>query len=174
MTEQLQQGNSFGEKLSNAIASVFSRGYEKIIVVGGDCPDLHENHISSASRVLDGGKCLLGPALDGGVYLFALNKSQFDRQSFANLPWQSDSLYAALKSEMGMRSEIEHTVLLQDVDDAQSLHQYILFGKNSAVSALIFSMLRQSTTLVAAVEANNYLHLVKGALELRGPPQVVA
>lgn len=38
--EQNQKGDTFGERIANAYQEVFDMGYEQVISVGNDCPDL--------------------------------------------------------------------------------------------------------------------------------------
>ncbi|CAN0575163.1 unnamed protein product, partial [Ectocarpus sp. 12 AP-2014] len=40
ISEKEQTGNSFGERFTNAIQTVFDKGYEHIITVGNDTPQL--------------------------------------------------------------------------------------------------------------------------------------
>ncbi|MBK8516662.1 MAG: DUF2064 domain-containing protein [Saprospiraceae bacterium] len=46
--ENDQNGDNFGEKIAHAVQSVFDFGYEKVIVIGKDCPELSQRHISEA------------------------------------------------------------------------------------------------------------------------------
>lgn len=93
-----QQGNTFGERLSNAIHSAFDQGYEHLIIVGNDCPQLSSEQLELAKTHILQGKSVIGPDLQGGAYLIALNRSQFDKTEFTHLPWQSPALFQALQT----------------------------------------------------------------------------
>lgn len=87
-----QFGDSFGERLANAIESVYSKGYQKVIVIGNDCPYISSDLILKVSQQLENEKLVLGPSTDGGVYLIGITKKVYNRQKFIALSWQESSL----------------------------------------------------------------------------------
>ncbi|MGD1847529.1 MAG: DUF2064 domain-containing protein, partial [Salibacteraceae bacterium] len=44
-----QSGNSFGERISHAIQEVFNQGYDQLLVIGNDCPELHVERLHQAA-----------------------------------------------------------------------------------------------------------------------------
>ena len=56
LTEEHQVGDSFGERFTNAIQMVFTKGFEQIITIGNDTPQLRVSHILDASGHLENGK----------------------------------------------------------------------------------------------------------------------
>ncbi|MCK0144085.1 DUF2064 domain-containing protein [Arenibacter sp. F26102] len=92
LTEKEQYGNSFGERFVNAINSIFDKGFDNVITIGNDTPQLKVSDILKASGYLSANKFVLGPSRDGGFYLMGLNKSQFDARDFKDLPWKTNSL----------------------------------------------------------------------------------
>ena len=90
--ETAQYGCSFAQKLAAATESVFLKGYDRIIVVGSDSPDLSTKDLWNAQKLLETRDIVLGPDLRGGVYLIALNKKSFIKGSFQELLWQSKAL----------------------------------------------------------------------------------
>lgn len=87
-----QYGDSFGEKLSNALKEVFDAGFQKVIVVGNDCPDLSVKDIHKASSQLSVNDIVLGPDLRGGAYLIGITRKAFNKTIFENLRWQTGFL----------------------------------------------------------------------------------
>lgn len=83
-----QQSGSLGDRLVAALRQGFQGGLSKIIVVGSDCPQLDNQKILAALRLLDTHDVALGPALDGGYYLIGL--SQFYPFLFENIPWSTE------------------------------------------------------------------------------------
>jgi len=91
--ENAQHGRNFGAKLANALEEVFGLGYEKVIVVGNDCPDLTVADIQLANwQLAIKGGLVLGPDLRGGTYLLGISKESFDYRKFVSLPWESSKL----------------------------------------------------------------------------------
>lgn len=90
--ESDQEGNSFAQKIATATDKILRKGYERIIVIGSDAPDLRVRDLWYANRLLDDQDIVLGPDLRGGLYLIALKQQAFNRGSFQRLQWQSSAL----------------------------------------------------------------------------------
>jgi hypothetical protein len=96
--EQHQAGNTFGDKMANALSAGFANGYDNLIVVGSDCVDLTKSAIlSTYHKINSTEQFVLGPDCRGGVYVFAINKSVFDKRVFADFAWQTSQLFRQLK-----------------------------------------------------------------------------
>lgn len=124
VTGAQQRGPDFGTRLANAFADAFAQGYDHVIAVGNDCPRLHEVEWSAVVNQLEGGTPVLGPTPDRqGTYLIGLRRDQFHRVAFAELPWQSPALLAALVRHLADRSEAAPTFLpaRHDVNGPQEL-----------------------------------------------------
>lgn len=117
-----QVGADFGERLLAAARSVVARGYERIIIVGNDCPRLETKNILLAASELDNHASVVGPDQRGGAYLIGL-RAEWLTDGFAQLPWQTDRLADALQVFFGLQAE--HTILLlrqsKDLKDGISL-----------------------------------------------------
>jgi len=96
--ETEQQGNTFGARITSALQDVFSLGYDNVIVVGSDCPNLGLRELKCSTKALANGQQVLGADKRGGAYLIGIKKEQFQAQTFAQLPWQSANLLAALRN----------------------------------------------------------------------------
>jgi glycosyltransferase A (GT-A) superfamily protein (DUF2064 family) len=74
----LQEGATFDQRISNVFSKAFLSGYEAAVVIGGDLPTIGERHLDEAFRLLGEssgcgrGVIVVGPGLDGGVYLIGL------------------------------------------------------------------------------------------------------
>jgi len=100
-----QSGPNFGARLANAFADAFSEGYEHVIAVGSDCPQLHGVDWAAVTDQLAAGAPVLGPTTDGdGAYLIGLSREHFHRGAFASLPWQSSTLLPALTRHLTERT----------------------------------------------------------------------
>lgn len=91
-SEDQQTGISFGERFSNAITSVFEKGFQSIITIGNDIPHLNASIINKAAQHLEDRSYVLGPSSDGGFYLMGFKKAHFNKEEFANLPWETKYL----------------------------------------------------------------------------------
>jgi len=91
--EGMQEGTSFEERLSNAMKTLFDRGFENLVVIGNDSPDLTTANLKEAVSSLEHKQAVLGPADDGGVYLIGLHRDQFEYTEFRDLPWRREHLF---------------------------------------------------------------------------------
>lgn len=82
--EHTQKTRSLAVNLSQAISEVFEKGFQKVIVVGNDCPDLSLGTLEKAIHSVRQGKNVLGPDMEGGNYLIGINKSGFCEATFVN------------------------------------------------------------------------------------------
>ena len=94
--EKSQVGTSFGERLGNAMKSVYEQGFYRLLVVGNDSPDLRTETLKGAVALLEDGKTVFGPTPDGGTYLIGLSRECFDYETFIRLPWREKNLFEAL------------------------------------------------------------------------------
>jgi glycosyltransferase A (GT-A) superfamily protein (DUF2064 family) len=118
----LQKGAGFGEKIVHAIQSSFESGYDNLIVIGIDSPGLNYRHIQKCRKLLEQDQnTVLGPSLDGGVYLIGINKHNFCTEEFLNLDWQTEHLQDSWKK---IQSEIYWLNPLKDIDHASDLWSF--------------------------------------------------
>jgi rSAM/selenodomain-associated transferase 1 len=82
-----QEGSSLGERIANLFAALFKRGYERVVIIGSDSPDLPGEYIEEAFALLADTEVVLGPALDGGYYLVALKRSM--PRLFDSIEWST-------------------------------------------------------------------------------------
>lgn len=123
-TSDQQVGYTFGERFSNAIDEVFNKGYEKVIAIGSDSPDLDKETILLVEKKLSKNGLVLGPTKDGGVYVVGIQKEIFDRSTFANIPWQTRSTYSALRS-YNRFSSTKSIHILTDIDTKHDLLEWV-------------------------------------------------
>ncbi len=140
ISEKEQHGNTFGERFSNAIQSIYDRGYENVITVGNDSPELRAHHLIEAERQLELGNTVLGPTLDGGFYLMGLHRSNFDAQLFQKLPWQQIGLFRRISQLFRTNNSTLFTLpILQDIDIIEDVSALLNFVRR--IPKAIFKIL---------------------------------
>lgn len=121
-TEKEQLGNSFGERFSNAIHKVLSRGFDNVIVIGNDTPKLTTASLLKAEKELNKNKLVLGPSMDGGFYLMGINKSHFKFEIFKNLPWQTKNIRkSVVHAVTSNQQQVVFLSMLVDLDTQYDL-----------------------------------------------------
>lgn len=91
--EYEQVGDTFGHRFAHAVKKVFDLGYNNVITVGNDSPQLKASHILKAEKALQKGQMPIGPSCDGGFYLLGLSKENYDFLRFVQFSWQTPKLY---------------------------------------------------------------------------------
>lgn len=87
---EIQSGADLGERMSNAFASLFAKGYSDVIIIGTDCPDLQVSDLNKAYLALSQNDLVLGPANDGGYYLLGMRR--YFPELFKGIPWSSSKV----------------------------------------------------------------------------------
>ncbi|MBU1372992.1 MAG: DUF2064 domain-containing protein [Bacteroidetes bacterium] len=114
-----QKGKTFGERITNAFTEVYAKGYENVICIGNDCPELNLNQLQNAIFETEKGNVVLGPTRDGGAYLIGIPKNSFHSASFLNIKWQKRKTFKDLKSLY--HSPITELELFTDLDSANAI-----------------------------------------------------
>lgn len=132
----IQQGKDLGERMYNAFQKGFSEGYERIVLIGSDLPDISEKHTQQAFDKLKKQDAVFGPAEDGGYYLIGL--SNMHRCIFENKPWSQPQLLAETTTELKQQT-ISFTTLetLNDIDTFEDLVASKFYQNNNTLQEKI-------------------------------------
>ncbi|MFN3567634.1 MAG: TIGR04282 family arsenosugar biosynthesis glycosyltransferase [Caldimicrobium sp.] len=88
-----QIGIDFSEKLKGVVEQLFALGYEKIVLIGADCPYITTTYISSAFENLKKYPVVIGPSKDGGYVLLEISKNFYNYSIlFDGLPFETPDL----------------------------------------------------------------------------------
>ncbi|PSL07975.1 TIGR04282 family arsenosugar biosynthesis glycosyltransferase [Cecembia rubra] len=121
---RLQKGNDLGEKMRCAFEDVFSEGYQKVIIIGTDCPEISPSLLTDAATLLDLNEVVFGPAMDGGYYLLGLKK--LHEGLFEKIPWSTDSVMElSIQYLKSNNISYQTLVLLSDIDTEEDWKAYI-------------------------------------------------
>lgn len=122
VTEKEQIGDSFGQRFTNAIKSVYDLGYANVIVIGNDSPHLSHKHLARAIQSLNQNKAIIGHSKDGGFYLLGLSKNDFNTTDFLKLPWQKKHLSTAVHRFFKQKNKsLACLEKLSDLDSAEDI-----------------------------------------------------
>ena len=118
----IQQGDDLGQRMYNALGTGLNH-YQKVILVGTDCPSLSAQVYQQTIECLDDYDIVFNPAYDGGYVLIAATKIKSD--IFTGIHWGSDQVMMQTRQQL-QKSLIKWTELkpLHDIDEADDL-QYL-------------------------------------------------
>ena len=175
VSSDMQQGQTFGEKLAHAFQRLFDGGYEKVIAVGNDCMQLSAETLLNAARLLEKKSLVIGPAVDGGAYLIGINREAFHEDFFIDLSWKTAGLFYDFKRYAGYYDlELAQLSCFFDIDDEKGLRVFI--KQYSSISAyfhlilMLRNILRASVIVFYAYQISLLFLNCHFCFNYRGPP----
>jgi len=126
--KKVQQGEGLGERMENAFFEAFNKGYKKVVIIGSDLYDLQEEDLKKAFLALDASNYVIGPASDGGYYLFGMKS--LNSQVFRDKTWSTESVLREtlqdLKNEKLTMLEVRNDIdTVHDLEAHPELQQII-------------------------------------------------
>lgn len=170
-----QYGQTFGERLASAVENAFAQGYEHLLVMGNDSPDLSSTDLHFAQQQLSNQRLVIGPATDGGTYLLGFSRSAYRRDLFINLAWGTANLqttFAAYAKACDL--DICRLTPLADIDNTQDFWSFIRSLAADSTWLVIFKIILQSTR-VSWLPTSTHLPALAnyfGTRSLRAPPSL--
>ena len=131
-----QRGETFGERLQHAIQQVLDAGYEHVICLGNDSPELTPRLLQLAAAKLQQQDFVFGEALDGGVYLMGMRRATFTKLNFAAVSWQTAQVFQELVRQTALNRVTVLTPILVDADHraaVQSISNTVSLGRFSRI-----------------------------------------
>ena len=115
----IQDGINLGLRMKSAVSEQLEK-FEKVILIGSDCPEISEELLNIAFDSLNQNDLVLGPAVDGGIYLLGMNKNLFD--VFENVNWGTSAVF----NQMIFNAEKLHlrTSVLQRLSDVDVIDDF--------------------------------------------------
>ena len=170
ISEQLQRGDSFGERLQNAFQDIFDKGFTNVIAVGNDCLTLNKNHIQHAIQALETTPSVLGPTTDGGVYLLGFQKEYFDASELKSIHWQTGNVSKELLQNKG--NQCITLDILSDIDTVNDLIKAIK-DISTNIKTLLIALLRDKISTLYITYLNWTPQYLLSSKSLRAPPYQV-
>jgi len=126
-----QNGSDLGEKMKNAFASAFSEGFEKVMLIGSDIPDLKKEVIDEAFA--SDADAVIGPAADGGYYLIGFQRDSFLPHIFEGMQWSTASVFERTMELFRKHSCKVHILpRWRDVDTPEDLRAF--YERNRSIA----------------------------------------
>jgi rSAM/selenodomain-associated transferase 1 len=130
-----QTGADLGKRMHNAFISCFAEGFQSVVIIGSDSPDLPREIIEEAFESLKSYGAVIGPTYDGGYYLIGFSKDSFSEVFFESIVWSTDSVYTETIRRFD-REGISFHVLprWRDIDTVNDLKALLKDCENSDFS----------------------------------------
>jgi len=120
-----QAGADLGIRMYNALATCFAQGFQSVVLIGSDSPDLPQRIIEEAFQSLQSHDAVIGPTYDGGYYLIGFSNGSFAASFFENIAWSTDGVYAETVGRFDKEGVSFHVLPrwrdIDTVDDVRAL-----------------------------------------------------
>jgi len=120
-----QGKGDIGLRMGRALEDGFGNGYETVVIIGSDIPDITGEIMQKAFEGLKKHDLVLGPAGDGGYYLIGMRQTAFipaNPRLFDGIQWGTDGVLSqtlAVAKKLGLSYTLLDT--LDDVDRPEDL-----------------------------------------------------
>lgn len=173
LTEHQQQGHDFGARFAHAFEQLFAQGFQQVISIGNDCPELVASDLTKAAQQLTHTPFIFGPSTDGGAYLVGIRRDAYAREAFLAVPWQTSRTLLALT----VLSNGQFSLLGEkaDVDTPADLQRVLRFGRIYILLKIrLLQYLQELLPTLFVWHENAPQRCALRTRPLRGPPLVTA
>lgn len=117
-----QQGEDLGERMAFSF-SVALQKYNKVVVIGTDCPSIDQDYLEKAFLALDDNDAVIGPAFDGGYVLLGLRI--FSPDLFSEIDWGSNQVFQQTRKKLDNLGWSYHELaIMHDLDRPEDVNRY--------------------------------------------------
>jgi glycosyltransferase A (GT-A) superfamily protein (DUF2064 family) len=125
-----QGSGELGDKLHHVYSDLLSR-YNSVALIGADAPQISTSDLVLVRDTLSSGQdFVVGPASDGGFYLFA-GKKPVEKEIWLRTPYSQTDTLEILQSKVSRIGSIAKLHRYTDVDIFENLHDFLNEIKNA-------------------------------------------
>jgi len=170
-TEREQQGGSFGEKLSNALQNLWARGYEQVIVLGNDSPNLSSAKLQDLAGPGGRAGLHLGPDKRGGIYFISIRREAFHARTFEQLAWNTSRLQQDLQGYADERAlNLRWDQEAGDINEARDLQYFAMHFGEHPLSVLLRRLSQPQNLLSIPLSLSLNKREIALGIGMRAPP----
>ncbi len=104
-----QVGQDFADRFKNAFKSIFELGYDAVISVGNDVPQVNRKTIASVHDAFAEHDVVIGKTTSNGAYTLGLTKYAFSKCDFDAVDWSSKNVVRSIED----RAEVQGSTYRQ-------------------------------------------------------------
>lgn len=119
-----QAEGDLGARMAAALAEVHGQGFDRVVLVGSDCPVLDEVYLQQALLALDHADFVLGPAEDGGYVLLGSARAEvWWANPLAGVRFGGPEAEADTRNALIKHGRVARLALRWDLDDVDDWHR---------------------------------------------------
>jgi rSAM/selenodomain-associated transferase 1 len=128
----LQPPGDLGARLEGVLGMLQESGGKRVLAVGSDCPGLTSERVREAYRALENAPIVLGPALDGGLYLLGVSRSAVGLLS--DIPWSTGRELESTRARLVQRGlAVRELPEERDLDTPRDLFEWYVGARGSGL-----------------------------------------
>lgn len=117
-----QVGVDLGDRMAHAFQQTFATGFQQVLIVGSDSPDLPMAYLMQGLEQLQQPQVVIGPARDGGYYTLGFTQTTFLPEVFQNMTWSTSTVLATtLQTLQRHQRQVVQLPIWYDVDTLTEL-----------------------------------------------------
>ncbi len=126
-----QRGADLGARMLNSLADARARGFERVVIIGSDAPDLPTDTLRDAFALLRQNDVVVGPSYDGGFVLLGAARA-VDGAIFEDITWSRDDVCARLRLNLRAQglsyAELSSWHDVDEIGDLEALRRRLQNG----------------------------------------------
>jgi len=134
-----QAGDDLGDRMSNAVQTLFATGFGPVLLAGSDSPDLPMSMIEQVLEQLQTTDVVTVPCRDGGYAVVGMRGPT--TELFAEIPWSTSRVLEATRQrsrELGL--SYHETECWDDLDEFADLQKLVARSPESETARHIVSV----------------------------------
>jgi rSAM/selenodomain-associated transferase 1 len=119
-----QYEGDLGAKILGCFSTLRAIGFEKIVAIGSDSPDLPLSHLQKAFDELAKHDAVIGESGDGGFYLLG-SKRPLPSSLFNRVVWSGENVFSDVTLNLRLTARFTFKTLpaWNDIDDSEDIEQ---------------------------------------------------
>ena len=143
-----QSPGDLGQRMQSFFAHAFTAGYQRVVLIGSDSPDLPDAIIQNAFAKLTSHDVVLSPTTDGGYCL--VGQRRFVPTMFASIKWSSSRVFHDTTERLAEQNVSFATLgTWHDIDTVDDLQAFMLRSQSSRTTSENQSLLQDVRSVLA-------------------------
>lgn len=120
-----QSSGDLGQRMEQAFRWGFDQGFDHLLILGSDSPDLPVAILEEAIAALTQGAIVIGPSTDGGYYCLGFTQKNFYPAVFTEMVWSTSQVFEHTWERLSRQPYPIHTLPVWfDIDTIADLRAY--------------------------------------------------
>jgi len=127
ISTQQQVGEAFAERFKNAFKSIFEMGYDAVVSVGNDVPQVNSKTIEQVVDRFETHDVVIEKTTSNGAYTVGLTKYAFSKCDFDAVDWSSNNVVRSIEKRSNQQGSSYYQLenVFHEINTHQDLRVFI-------------------------------------------------